>query len=124
MAVSLALLRAVDAARTDTFGVVIVQDFDDIAVENDDDRTSKLSGEGRVLQTIYGDKTSKAQIALLEQRPLLQRHTRRNSVRQTRRPIQRSLCQVIGQGQSRAAVHRVQFAQHLADRAVEHCVVA
>jgi len=32
--------------------VVIVQDFDGIAVENDDDGTSKLSGEGRMQQTI------------------------------------------------------------------------
>jgi hypothetical protein len=36
-AVRLGLLRAIDAAEADTFGVVIVQDFDGIAVEDGDD---------------------------------------------------------------------------------------
>jgi hypothetical protein len=40
-AVGLALLRAVDAVQADTFGVVIVQDFERVAVEDGDD----LAGE-------------------------------------------------------------------------------
>ena len=41
LAVGLALLRAVDAVQADTFGVVIVQDFERVAVEDGDD----LAGE-------------------------------------------------------------------------------
>jgi hypothetical protein len=36
-AVGLAFLRAVDAAESDAFRVVVVQDFDGVAVEDGDD---------------------------------------------------------------------------------------
>src|SRR5438093_71073 len=41
--VGLAFLRAVDAAEADTFGVLVVQDFDGIAVEDGDDGAGEIS---------------------------------------------------------------------------------
>ena len=45
MAVGLALLGAVDAAQTDAFGVVIVQDFEGVAVEDGDDGAGEVQCE-------------------------------------------------------------------------------
>jgi len=39
MAVRLALLRAIDPAEADTFRVLVVKDFEDIAVKDGDDET-------------------------------------------------------------------------------------
>jgi hypothetical protein len=47
MAVSLALLRAVDAVESDAFGVVIVQDFDSVAIEHGDDGAGKSNCDSR-----------------------------------------------------------------------------
>lgn len=41
-AVSLAFLRAVDAAEADAFSMVTVQDFDGVAVEDRDDAAGKV----------------------------------------------------------------------------------
>jgi hypothetical protein len=45
LAVSLALLRAVDAPETDALSAVIVQDFDGVAVEDGDDGAGELIGK-------------------------------------------------------------------------------
>ena len=50
LAVGLAFLRAVDAAETDTFSMVAVQDFDGVAVEDRDDGAAEVGDEGRALQ--------------------------------------------------------------------------
>ena len=42
-----ALLRAVDAAEADTFGVLVVQNFDGVAVEDEDDGAGEVSGKNR-----------------------------------------------------------------------------
>jgi hypothetical protein len=41
----LAFFRAVDATEPDSFGVLIMQDFDRVAVEDGDDRAGE-AGEG------------------------------------------------------------------------------
>jgi hypothetical protein len=49
VAVSFAFLRAIDATQTDTFGVLVVQDFDGVAVGNGDDGAGEVSnGSGGV----------------------------------------------------------------------------
>jgi hypothetical protein len=47
LAVGLALLRTIDPAEPNAFRVVIVQDFDGVAVEDGDDGAGEI-GEGRV----------------------------------------------------------------------------
>ena len=42
LAVGLAFLRAVDAAETDAWGVVVVKDFDGIAVQDGDDGAGEI----------------------------------------------------------------------------------
>jgi hypothetical protein len=42
---SLALLRAVDAAEADAFRVLVVQDFDGVAVEDGDDGAGEIGGK-------------------------------------------------------------------------------
>ena len=46
----LALLRAVDPAEADTFRVLVVEDFDGVAVEDADDWCQKFRCEGRRAQ--------------------------------------------------------------------------
>jgi hypothetical protein len=41
----LALLWVVDAAETDTFGVLVVQNFDGVAVEDRDDGAGEVQRE-------------------------------------------------------------------------------
>jgi hypothetical protein len=41
-----ALLRAVDAAQADAFRVLVVQDFEDVAVEDGDDEAGKFCERG------------------------------------------------------------------------------
>lgn len=43
----LILLRTVDAAEPDAFGVLVVQDFDGVAVEDGDDMIREVGGESR-----------------------------------------------------------------------------
>jgi len=45
VAVGLALLWAVDAAEADTFGTLIVQDFEGVAVEDRDDAAGEVRRE-------------------------------------------------------------------------------
>jgi hypothetical protein len=45
VAVGLVFLRTVDAAESDTFRVVVVQDFDGVAVEEGNDRGGKVQRE-------------------------------------------------------------------------------
>jgi len=45
VAVGLTLLRAVDAAEADAFRVVVVQDFELVAVEDGDDRAGEIGSE-------------------------------------------------------------------------------
>ena len=49
-AVGLVPLRAVDPAETDTFRLLIVQDFDGIAVENEDDWAGEVIGKDGQVQ--------------------------------------------------------------------------
>jgi hypothetical protein len=42
--VGLALLQTIDLAEADTFSVVVVQDFDGVAVEDRDDGAGETSG--------------------------------------------------------------------------------
>ena len=44
--VGLALLRAVDSVEADTFSVIVMQDFDGVAVENVNYLGSKICGDG------------------------------------------------------------------------------
>jgi hypothetical protein len=44
LAVGLAFLLAVDAVQADTFWVLVVQDFDGIAVEDGDDGAGEVGG--------------------------------------------------------------------------------
>ena len=46
LAVGLAFLRAVDAAEADAFRVVVVQDFDGVAVEDGDDGAGEVGESG------------------------------------------------------------------------------
>ena len=47
----MALLRAVDPAEADTFGVGVVEDFDGVAVEDRDDVDGEVGGKkGGVLE--------------------------------------------------------------------------
>jgi hypothetical protein len=48
-AVSLTFLWAINATQADTFGAVVVQDFDGVAVEDGDDGAGKVDSEGRSL---------------------------------------------------------------------------
>jgi hypothetical protein len=46
-AVSLAFLWAINAAQADTFGAVVVQDFEDVAVKDGDDEAREVrNGSG------------------------------------------------------------------------------
>lgn len=45
LAEGLFLLRTVDAAEADTFGVLVVQDFEGVAVDDGDDGAGELSGK-------------------------------------------------------------------------------
>ena len=45
LAVGLAFLWAVDAAEADTFRVVVVQDFDGVAVEDGDDGAGEVGSQ-------------------------------------------------------------------------------
>jgi hypothetical protein len=47
VAVSLAFLRPVDAVESDVFGVLVVQDFEGVAIEDGDDGASQLSCKDR-----------------------------------------------------------------------------
>ena len=42
LTVGLALLRAINAAETDTFSAVVVQDFEGVSVEDGDDGTGEV----------------------------------------------------------------------------------
>ena len=42
--VGLVLLRAIDTAEADAFRVLVVEDFESVAVEDGDDGADKLSG--------------------------------------------------------------------------------
>ena len=44
VAVGLAFLRAVDAAEADAFRVLVVQDFEGVAIEDGDDGAGEVSG--------------------------------------------------------------------------------
>ena len=48
LAEGLALLRAVDATEADTFRVLVVQDFEGVAVEDGDDRAGEVRREGEL----------------------------------------------------------------------------
>ena len=48
LAVSLAFIRAVDAAKTDAFSVVTVQNFDSVAVEDGDDRAGEVGSKNAI----------------------------------------------------------------------------
>ena len=45
--VGLALLRAINPAEADTFGMMAVQDFDGVTVEDGDDLAGELARKGR-----------------------------------------------------------------------------
>ena len=47
-------LRAVDAAESDTFRVLVVQDFDGVAVEDGDDGAGEVSSERETCSTHAG----------------------------------------------------------------------
>jgi hypothetical protein len=44
LAVGLAIFRAVDAVQADTFSAVVVQDFESVTVEDEDDEASEVLG--------------------------------------------------------------------------------
>ena len=46
LAVGLALLRAVDAVKADTFSLLVVQDFEGVAIEGRKDGASEVSERG------------------------------------------------------------------------------
>ena len=52
VAVGLAFLRAVDAAEADTFRVVVVQDFEGVAVEAGDDGAEKSASHPCATQVV------------------------------------------------------------------------
>ena len=47
-AACLAFLRAVDAAKTDAFSVVTVQNFNSVAVEDGDDRAGEVGSKNAI----------------------------------------------------------------------------
>jgi hypothetical protein len=49
----LAFLRTVDATETDAFRVLVVQDFECVAVEDGDDSASEIGGEYKIESREY-----------------------------------------------------------------------